>query len=275
MELDLGYIAGLFDADGCVYMYNAGRKEKRINRGIYIKNCSTKAMGLCRAIKNTLGYGNIYEDSEGIKYIITKKDGLRDFCSRIGPLSVIKQEQYKLMNESCSLIFGSSRGSKYLETKDINNVLLQKLKDQKNNNEKIDTPRLPGYQWLAGMLDGDGYISFSKVKTYYNRYVSIVVMSDILSQYLASHLNGTVRVDSYYNKENPLLSVEVKTRRHLKAFLDNVTPHLFMKREKALIVLASLEVMPDEKGPCNNNIYSENQLAYLDALHQRFVDIKI
>lgn len=282
VKLELGYIAGIFDADGTVYIYNSGRKCKRINRGISISNWSSKSLDLCRAIKETMGYGNIYDlPNGGHKYMVTRKSFIGDFCSRVGPYSFIKQRQYNLMQQSCNLIFGSSKGNKYFETKKINNSILDELKKEKNNNETIVYSSPPDFQWFAGMLDGDGCLVYSRAfkedrrYPYYIRRSSIVVMDESFASFLAEHVDGRVRVDKHPSKKTPLVSLEISDKKSLFNFLDSVFPYLFLKKEKASLLLSGLCINPTVKGVCNNNIYSDDERWYLEYLCKCFSENKV
>lgn len=281
VSLNKEYIAGLFDADGCISMYNAGRKEKRINRLINIKNFSPKAFDLVRSIRDTLGYGLITKekDTNGYNYFISRKEHILSFCEDVGKFLVIKKKQSELMAEACKLIFGHPTSDNYKEVKKENNRLIEELRKEKNNNETIDFSRSPDISWLAGMLDGDGHLAFSKAVQedrnfpFYNRYMSIVVMNKVLVDKLAKRFCGTVRVDSYYNEIKPLISLEIKTRRYLKAALEEMLPYLFLKREKALLILCSLEIIPTKKGVYNNPVYTDSERLHLDNLYNQFKDI--
>ena len=286
-NLNLGYIAGLLDSDGSIQMCNAGRKEKRINRSISISQNNNLTVLI--DIKNTLGVGKIYQPPSSVSqkkysWTVIKKEEILKVCDLLIPYCIIKRSQLEIMKEACSLKFGSWHNPEYNITKEKNNILIQRLKQEHNNNETIDFSITPEYSWLAGMVDGDGCLTFS-VSSQNNRFVffrniSLVIMNLKLAQKIANFTHGTIRKDSYYNKDTPLISVNIKTRRYVSDLLEKIIPFLQIKKEKALIMLTSLNTRPSEEHDFGwNHVklykYSDKDIEYLLSLYNKFKNIKI
>lgn len=277
-SLDLGYIAGLLDSDGFITMCNAGRKDKRIIRLISIsQNC--KHPRVLRDIKNTLNCGKICQSPSESKenkwtWRVSSKSDVIKICDALIPFSIIKKRQLQLIKESCKLRFGSFRSSSYAPAKEYNNILINEIKREHNNNEFIDLSITPKYSWIAGMIDGDGSLTFcvNKTRKYlqFIRKVSIIINNIEFAKKLAKMLNGFIKKDYYYNKVKPLVSVNITRRRDIKNLLLHILPYIQIKKERAAIMLASLEVRPKNKGKCNNFVYSSKEICYLHSLYERF-----
>jgi hypothetical protein len=98
-ELDLAYIAGFFDGEGCVGLYSHGTHAGWRLRVQIFQNHSSEADRLMEGIQDEWG-GSLYEKSQdrGCKYDVCGKRALK-FLTDIQPYVRIKQEQVALAIE--------------------------------------------------------------------------------------------------------------------------------------------------------------------------------
>ncbi len=83
-KLNIAYIAGLFDAEGCIYICKTKLSK------IYVKLTQTNHPSILHKIKDYFGYGNVYDDNN---FKIESKRYCIDFITKVLPYLIVKYNQ--------------------------------------------------------------------------------------------------------------------------------------------------------------------------------------
>jgi hypothetical protein len=84
IKLNIEYIAGLFDAEGCIYICKSKFSK------IYVKLTQKNHPAILYKIKDLLGYGNVYDNNN---FKIESKQNCIDFLNKILPHLIVKYNQ--------------------------------------------------------------------------------------------------------------------------------------------------------------------------------------
>lgn len=145
-RLNMDYIAGIFDAEGCVFLFKPGENNKKIDR-FAINICQKNHPIILEAIHKYLDYGHV----RGYYWIVNARDDISLFVNEMIPRTIVKTPQlYSLQailhDINTSIAFDNTnfefRSAHYQVTQqekhesDIIDNLLMKVE---NNQNKIVT----------------------------------------------------------------------------------------------------------------------------------------
>ncbi len=88
-KLNIQYIAGLFDAEGYIYM-GKQKENNHYTRGLYVKLTQKNHPEILYAICDFMKYGSVSND---IYYYVDTFDMIYDFLSQILPYTIVKHNQ--------------------------------------------------------------------------------------------------------------------------------------------------------------------------------------
>ncbi len=88
-KLNIQYIAGLFDAEGYIYIKKI-KENNRYSGGMYLKITQKNHPEILYAIRDFMNYGNV---SDNIYYHIDTFDLINDFLKKILPYTIVKHNQ--------------------------------------------------------------------------------------------------------------------------------------------------------------------------------------
>lgn len=114
------YIAGLFDAEGCLYLKAVTRQDKSVNyKFVYIKITQKNDYKLLDAIKVFTGHGNT---SDKTSWIVNRIDFAKYDLNKILPYLIVKKEQAELCIELFDCDDKDRRREIYEETKFLKKI---------------------------------------------------------------------------------------------------------------------------------------------------------
>lgn len=133
--------------------------------------------------------------------------------------------------------------------------------------------------YLAGLIDGEGYISLLpsvlKGRRYFNPVLKIGMTSRDLIEWFHKSFGGQLEHREYENPNfNDAYTVTL-TGKSLKPFLQNILPFLRLKRRQAEICLEKIKVQQAHPGsPYTESENAQNELWYKEIrlLNQRGKD---
>ena len=288
-NITTGYIAGLFDADGCIHAGVSLQKGHSAYRGVYLQSNLNKDFLIKASEHVGSGYVNTYKrkrkegkDLTANVWANTSKKDIKRFCEIIKPYSVVKKSQLELMEKECEINLRTDR-LKWPKR----NKIVKEITDQHNNNENVVIPDSLDYSWLAGMIDGDGYISVHWVKNkksktglrYPNRIIGVIINNFDLACFVAGAVGGSVsKRYSKINKENKrklsIIQVSILKRESVKKLLENIIPYLVLKKEKAEIAYKTLLIYPQKIENSNKYVYTDSQRDEICRLCENFVEVR-
>jgi hypothetical protein len=230
--MSIKYYAGVFDCCGFVTLLKKTQYDNHrfgwICRSISVHHTN---MDFLRNIKEFFDYGRIIDVPNHLtdQYVweIDKKDFIADFSARIGTYSVLHSRELDMMLKSCSFIFGSPKNKNHDKIFDEHTVLVQDFYDlERYRHLDLTFSSPPECAWLAGYVDGSiGKILFLDKEE--NKYYSIKEM--LIS-----------RPIKWLAKNNKLCLIEIKNKKVLAEYLQQLIPFLSLEKDSVLKLLNSL-----------------------------------
>ena len=94
--------------------------------------------------------------------------------------------------------------------------------------------------WIAGILDGEGYITIGKGHHQYNPRIAVGMTSAevINALYVLTGLGSVYSANRRITKHKLLFTWLVAAHRHIQALLDCIGPSLVCKRKQAIVLTA-------------------------------------
>ncbi|MEM3642041.1 MAG: LAGLIDADG family homing endonuclease [Candidatus Bathyarchaeia archaeon] len=98
--LNLDYLAGFFDGEGCVHFYIG--KSSRSSFGVRVRVSLTIAQKhdeILRKIRDFLGFGAIYRDSGYCRYVVNSSRNVLRFIELMADKVILKRDELFLAKE--------------------------------------------------------------------------------------------------------------------------------------------------------------------------------
>jgi intein/homing endonuclease len=263
----LAYMAGFFDAEGCVTT-----SKRRINR--HPIHCE-----ITQQTREVLDLIKSYFEGAISFAIIGRKRGLykicfgtlatRKFLEAISPYLIVKKEQAQVAIEYYDLMMGKcAENHRKLTESDIRYEqdvarLLSKLKDKQISQSLLTPPKTDdeAKSYIAGIFDGEGSVYITR-RIRQGRSVghtlccSITQNLKVLVEYAQSLFGGKVVVSSRAKKKDGGEIEYYRWRifyRKAKGFLEQIEPYLIIKKSQANLgiefqngcVLTGKEITPE------------------------------
>lgn len=161
-ETDIKYLAGLFDADGCLsYTFVKNRSNKyTFHLNLVLTQNEQFGGKLMEQLKNTYG-GCIVKRVDHphiLSWKLSEKSQLNKLIPRLVKHQIIKAKHWKWLFD----VQNKVRGIGFSEEEKEGLILA--IKDSRNDVGPLKPKNFPSRAWVAGFLDGDGH--------YRNRLVS-------------------------------------------------------------------------------------------------------
>jgi hypothetical protein len=277
----LAYMAGFFDAEGCVAVtrHNFVTKD-RVKRSRYTLQCnvSQKSIGVIEMFHEYFG-GGIYKTKDNIhRWYISSFDALK-FLRQIEPYLIEKKEEAQIaINFQSRLTKGKRMNDRYhlmsdkeVDFRESQYLLLKKMKTKKLRQMPLVEihPIEQIYAYLAGFFDGEGFVGIRSVKrkkggSYYF-LITTVTQSDkahVILELFRYYFGGVI----YKNRNRLVCSEWMVASRESKKLLEALSPYLRIKDEQAQLGIGFQGRMHVGKG---NKSLTEKELAIREA--QRIV----
>jgi hypothetical protein len=220
------YYTGVFDSCGFIYLCKRPhRMDNWIHRSL---SAAHKDITLLRGLRDYFGYGKIdYNVLDGKHtWVLDKKDFISDFCSRVGFVSIIYPVDLDIMLKSCSLAFGSVKSLSYEKTVKVHEEMIEYFNSNSRVYPHLTFSSPPECEWLSGYIDGSiGKVAFLDREE--NKY------------YFAEKLLLRAPLKTLIRANNMCL-VEIKNKKVLAEYLQQLIPFLSLEKESVINLLNSL-----------------------------------
>ena len=196
------YLAGLFDADGCVTTSatsSKGKRRVRLLATITQSASNDPDFSLIRALRDFYGIGSLTyaqarteKDSHSIEWRFSNKDAEVLF-NIIGKHLMIKGTHFRRMIE----LRGAFQSIEPSDSDLLSIASFRKI--SREHSEYLKKPKHISVCWLAGMLDGDGYLRCRIGRRVFNKASG--------NYFTQNNLHATIALSEYDSSILKMLSV--------------------------------------------------------------------
>lgn len=236
-ETEIKYLAGLLDADGCLSLkfnnnylsikLSLGLSESIDREGKYAKSLAVKAGNLYKRERNkNWAVHNVWE--------VYKRSELEQLLPRLIKHMVIKAKYWQEILDLYR-VMKAVRVSKEEYKKILSNV-----QNLRKNTGPVKAKSHPTWAWVAGYIDGDGWLLNRTRKNHTEMHVGVVSHKDdkVGLELLQKAFGGVLKTDSkgYYRW---IRNLGVKDKPFAIKFLKKIHSHSQLKKWKIEQLLAN------------------------------------
>lgn len=235
-------MAGLMDAEGCfgIYKEKHGHYTPHIiftNKFLPLRSWIVKYFGGVCTNRNVEGWKPYFH------WQLSGKNAAPVFLRSVLPYLRLKRDQASIMLDFWA--------AKEIGDKDQQAALaaqIKALKSESRNDRMIDgsAKDKTTHAYLAGMFDGEGYISLHAYKRpagsiHYAKLIGVVNTDLSVLRFFEHIYGGTIRGPKLQNKK-PCYEWNLRDKAQSEKFLLAILPYIQVKRDKAKILLEFLRV---------------------------------
>lgn len=243
-EKTKAYMAGIFDAEGCLGIYPSNR-DGQVKYQPVIRMCNNSRLlmkWMVRYFGGTFSKRTFhrkgYRSSVGYDWHIYDQKHISSFLSLILPYLVLKQEQAKLMIEYTSLTWNYDPGAREQLA-----IKVKKLKQKRVTTDTLDSSSLGRKTfapYIAGFMDGEGsfYLSGSG-----GSYIKTCNTQPVVIDLVQKVYPG--RVSSRKLPSGKSFYVWSLGRAKMEKFILAMLPYLVIKQPQAKALLSSIRAAED------------------------------
>jgi hypothetical protein len=225
----LQYLSGLFDTDGSIGFRKLIKdNHKYISAAFIVIN---KYKPIIEKLHHDIPGGHIFGDTSQVwQWRLTSRDRLIILLERVLPYLIVKHEQVDIV---LNCLKNHAHDGEYLWDK-VEEVQLLKRQFSLTTGSNIT------WAYVAGVLDGDGCISYHRTSL----RISITTLDHNFAEQLSRFI-GCAHIATVSNKGKPshhlpLYRVIVSGNDRAYDFLKKVQPYLYIKKAQAEYLLTEL-----------------------------------